>query len=239
MIKAYARQIPPEYQESPLSYGPFEQEFPEIYPGISLDGNRHFTGYKTAEYEAAEHADDAAADYLNSRENDPQPMTIREALEYYGIEKTNGRRWSPRELGQWKRIFEDYDRNPYDGRNADRRVTDALELITGKPHAVRTLRGSSQGDYIKAYFPFWEYSEKAIECLETEYFNTGEEWEVILDYEPGQDDQDDAYSDRFTCYVYSWKDDEKRAEIADAAGVQPEEIEMHAFLKWARRAVYA
>lgn len=235
--KIYARQVPPEHQESPLycfCYTRDGLDLSELYTGITLTGNRDFCGYKTPEYEAAEHVDDAADEWINGQEWTGEPVKIEEALRDYGIEKQNGKKWTPRELGQWKRLFQSWDRNPYDGRDADDRIADALELMTGKPYTAQTLRGCSQGDYIKCFFPYKEYTQGEIDRLETEYFNTGEEW-IIYDEDPDNNPEADCFS----CYVYSWKDDEKRAEIAAAAGGAPDDMELHEFTGWRRIACYA
>lgn len=235
MSKIYARQIPPEYQASPLYYGKFEINMTELWPGISLDGNRDFIAVKTAEFEQAERAtNDAAEEYNTGKEWTGEPVTIRDALRDYEIEKKNGKAWTPRELGQWKRLFRDYDRNPWDGRNAERRILDALELITGEPYESATLRGCIQRDWITCYYPRNKYDDAALEKLEKELFNTGEEWTI---YDDDPDENPDA--DRFSMYVYAWDDDEKRREIADAAGGDPADVELHEFTGWTRRACYA
>ena len=67
-----------------------------------------------------------------------------------------------------------------------------------------------------------------------EEYNNGKEW-TIYDDDPNENPE----ADSFSMYVYSWDDDEKRKEIAAAAGVDPAEIEMHAFTGWSRSACYA
>lgn len=236
--KIYARQIPPEYQESPLYWNYNRKDgldLRDTWPEITLTGNGHFCGYKTELFEAAERIDDAADEYTNGQEWTGERVRIVDALRDYGIEKQNRKKWTPRELGQFKRIFQSWDRNPWDGRNADARIVETLELMTGRPWDVETLRGCSQGDYIDCYYPRDKYSPQDLERLEMEYFNTGEEWTV---FEEDPDENPDA--DHFSMYIYSWKDDEKRQEIADASGWgTPEEVELHAFTGWTRSACYA
>ena len=232
----HAYQIPPEYQESPLYYfsGKSGLDLENAgWPEITLTGNGHFRGYKSELYETAEQIDDAAEEYMNGKEWTGERARIVDVLRDRGIEKQNGKRWSPRELGQFKRIFENWDRNPYDGKNADRRIIDTLELMTGRPWAVETLRGCSQSEWIDCYYPRDKYNRKALDILEMEYFNTGEEWTVY------DGDRDDPKADSFSMYVYAWKDDEKRKELADAAGCSPEEITLHEFTGWSRSACYA
>ncbi len=43
-MKIYARQVPPDYQESPLSYIKME-EFAGMYPGVYISGNRQYNGF--------------------------------------------------------------------------------------------------------------------------------------------------------------------------------------------------
>lgn len=239
MSKIFARQVPPEYQESPLYYWTGkngEIDLEASWPGVTLTGNRDYRGHKTEAFQAAERLESAADEYINGQEWTGEKVTIRDALRGQEIEKHNGKGWSPRELGQWKRLFEDWDRNPYDKRNADRRTLEALELITGKPYDVQELRGCVQRDWIECYYPRNEYSAEDLERLEMEYFNTGEEW-TIYDKDP---DGDEEPGDSFSMYVYSWKDDAKRAEIAAAAGWgTPEEVELHEFTGWTRSACWA
>ena len=234
--KIYARQIPPEYQESPL-YWDYNRkdglDLSDFWPEITLTGNRDFCGYKTPLFEDAEKIDEAADEWINGKEWTGEAVRIVDALRDYGIEKQNGKNWSPRELGQWKRLFQSWDRNPWDCRDAEDRIVAALELMTGRKWDVVTLRGCSQGDYIDCYYPRDKYSRKALDILETEYFNTGEEWTV---YDGDPDENPDA--DHFSMYVYSWKDDEKRQEIADAAGGDAADVELHEFTGWSRIACY-
>lgn len=234
--KIYARQIPPEYQKSPL-YWDYNRkdglDLSESWPEITLTGNRDSCGYKTPLFEDAEKIDEAADEWINGKEWTGETVRIVDALRDYGIEKQNGKKWTPRELGEWKRLFQSWDRNPWDGRNAERRLLEALELITGEPYERDTLRGCSQGDYIECYYPRKKYSTADLERLEKEYFNTGEEWTI---YNEDPDENPDA--DQFSMYVYAWRDDEKRQEIADAAGGDPADVELHPFTGWTRSACY-
>lgn len=234
MAKIYARQAPPEWQESPLSYSNFELS--DCWPGISLSGNRGFKEHKTPAFEDAEKAaEEVPEEYFRGIEYG-EPYRIAEVLDLYGIEKHNGKRWSPRELGRWRQLFRDWESNPWDGRNADRRTLEALELITGEPHSVKTLRGCCHGDWVSCYYPRNKYSSKDLEKLEMEYFNTGEEW-TIYDQDP---DGDETPGNSFIMYVYSWREEEKREEIASAAGWgTAEEVELYPFTGWSRSPKWA
>jgi len=50
-MKLYARQVPPEYQESPIYMLRDCWENNDIWEGISVDGNDRMYGRKTPEYE--------------------------------------------------------------------------------------------------------------------------------------------------------------------------------------------
>lgn len=133
------------------------------------------------------------------------------------------------------RHFCGYTAEEYD--DAERATNEAAEEYNnGKEWTGErvTLRGCCQGDYIECTYPRNKYSAADLERLEKEYFNTGEEW-TIYDGDPNENPE----ADSFSMYVYSWDDDEKRKEIAAAAGVDPAEIEMHAFTGWSRSACYA
>ena len=62
-----------------------------------------------------------------------------------------------------------------------------------------------------------EYGIEYRREIETEYFNTGDEWKI------------DDNGDTFTVYTHSWRDDEKRQEIADAVGCDPSDVILYAF----------
>jgi hypothetical protein len=64
-----------------------------------------------------------------------------------------------------------------------------------------------------------EYTKYDREIIETEYFNTGDEWRIT------DDDGDDV----LFVYTHSWCDDEKRREIADAVGYDPSDVILYAF----------
>lgn len=230
MKTVYAYQIPPEYQQSPLAR--LEIDLPEMWPEITLTGGGRCAAFETDLFQTAERWEKAADEYINGEEWTAAPVTIRKALENYGIEKQNGKQWSPRELGAWKRLFQDWDRNPW--RDDDARTAEALDLMTGRKWDYKPLRGCSQGDYITAFFPVDKYNRKDLDRLEIEYFNLGEEWK-IRDEPEGVEGADEFYM-----YCYSWDPDEKKIEIAVAAGEEDlEKIEMHPFAGWSRRPVYA
>lgn len=243
MIKFYARQVPPEHQTSPLYLFSYSRknglDLSEEYPGITLTGNRDFSGYEDENFrtarenirEAAEAWTDAAlkqefyftksgypAWRVTGRNSKPKddngdPVTIRGILQEYGIERPDGKQWTTHQRHEWKELFEEYDADDAGD------LCKALSLLTGKSYDWKYLRGCCQGDWIECYFPVDEYDRKRLDILEMEYFNTGSEW-TVHDGDPDGDENNDCFS----CYCYSWDDDGIREELAAAAGCSPEDL---------------
>ena len=82
-----------------------------------------------------------------------------------------------------------------------------------------TLRGCCQGDWQECVYAEPYYDEDELEKIESLYFNTGTEYEIVKN---GSDDS----SDILYLYTTSWDTAKKKKEIADELGCQPDEIEM-------------
>ncbi len=207
-MKFIAKQVPPEYQESPLFYGD------EFFENIICDGNRDYMSRTTRTYDIiTKYIDDACYDYQNKLTN-----TITEILQQYGFEKRSGKRWSPSELHMWKLIFS----GEYSEENT---ITNALNLLTAGNWECHTIRGYCQGDWQDIYYNTKEYSKNDIELFTIEYFNMGEEWIIHPD-----DDEEETTS------IYTHN--EPRAEIAEAFGVALEDIELYLFDGFTKIAKY-
>ena len=82
--------------------------------------------------------------------------------------------------------------------------------------------------------------------MEAEYFNTGEEWliyEEPVEIEESETEnaceiaeEEDSFA--YTIYVTSWKDEEKRKEIADEIGCKPDEVLLFSFDHYVKQPVY-
>lgn len=94
------------------------------------------------------------------------------------------------------------------------RLLRALHLVTGKQYGCRLLRGSSYGDWQNLYYPVRDYSPKALNTLEKEYFNLGTEW-IVPD---GKEE--------FSTYCYGITPWDIKREIADVTGESPENIRL-------------
>jgi hypothetical protein len=220
-MKIYAKQVPPEYQESPL----FSCDmWPE---NVAVFGNRQyikhtfsaFTAVQIAIYDgellAAWEAIQEGRGYYDSWADalaDMVPPLLRDP--YTRDERKNA--WPDLITRFWYAESCEY--------NAI--YCEALELMTGRPWDCYTLRGCCQGDWQYMIYPADDWSKEALERFETEYFNTGTEWII------------DPDGDCVSVYVTAWDDDGTRQELADAYGCSPDEIILQKFTGWSRTAQY-
>ena len=217
-MRTYAKQVPPEYQESPLF---MFDEWPE---NVYVFGNRSFNQHaerleeiRAALQELADLWEDltsGAPQYYTSwidTLNDILPPDATRS-EYTRAERL--------ELAKLAAQFE-WCSNSVENSILCR----VLELITGQEWTAGTIRGCCQGDWQEIIYPA-EYGREWLAAFEAEYFNTGTEWTVDPDGE--------AYS----VYVTGWSDDDARREIADAAGCEPCDVILLKFTGWSRTASY-
>jgi hypothetical protein len=224
MSKIYARQVAPEYQESPLFYGDWPENI-EIFgnrsykrrasdlfdrlPSIIEDLSCVWDNIQAGEYNAA----DWAFELRDIAPPEGRPAYTRE-------ERKNA--W-PELLRQW------------DGSDDLQIYCDALGLITGRAWDWCTLRGCVQGDWQYCIYPADDWDGDSLERLEAEYFNTGSEW-IIHDGQEAPESPEDI--DGYSVYCTGWNDDLIRKEIADAAGGRPEDVKLYKFTGYARIAEY-
>lgn len=227
--KVYARQIPPEWQESPLML------FDEWPKNLIVTGNRDFQDHTTPEYDQIVNYLDEMADdwndacywygpYLGNgrweqhRKHRPElngePYSLRELLHDYGFERPDGKAWTTKQRHEWRVILENNRPDDY--------ITDALELLTGKRWGTCTIRGCVQRDWQEVIYPVDEWSREDIDQFEAEYFNTGSEW-MIHDEDTEPENDDDISG--FCMYCY----DDPREEIAREMGVNPDDVILYAY----------
>ena len=208
-MKIYAKQVPPEYQESPLYMW---EEWPE---NVFVFGNRHFN----------QHAD-RLEDIKRALED------ISDVCNGYGYtnnlldvvpDRDDGREYSRAERLELVKLAQKYCECRSSAENDV--LCAALELITGQEYDAATIRGCCQGDWQNIIYPA-EYGREWLDVFEAEYFNTGEEWIV------------DPDGENFSVYVTGWSDEQKRAEIAAAAGCNPGDVVLYTFDGWSRTAKY-
>lgn len=231
-MKIYAKQVAPEYQESPL----FSLDcFPD---DIAVYGNRDFNEHKHPVF-----------DQIRTALHDGELLEAWEALNdngggyYYNwasalvmLVPPTGR--GPYTRHERKNIWPDLAWKYYNARNTveeEKIMCDALELMTGEAWEISEIRGSCQGDWQRVAYPVSAWSRERLEAFETEYFNTGTEW-IIHDGNTEPETPEEIYG--FSCYCIGWNDEQIKREIADAYGNLDADVVLYKFNGWSRSAIY-
>ena len=219
-MKIYAKQVPPEYQESPL----FMEEWPE---NVYVFGNRHFR--------------DRGAEYIENIKNSlydaaDEIKQLQRGRSYYNSfidliadilpAPENKKEYSRADRLKWRALLLNFDAGAI---NDDDAITTALQLITGDEYDAAQICGCCQGDWNNIIYPT-KYGREWLREFEIEYFNTGAEWR-ISENDPDNDDN-------YYMYTHEWRDDGIRAEIADAAGVDPADVVLYVFDGYTQTARY-
>lgn len=232
-MKITAKQVNPEHQESPL----FKEidEFPDT---VIVFGNEKYKKHLIPEYTYIEYFDEMAEEWRNENSGykfgggciryDKKPsITISELLKNYGFTAPNGRgEWTNKQKHEWSVLMLDESLD----RNLHEKEAKVLTLLTGNKWVYTTIRGCSQSEWQEIYYNADEWSEKDLSNFEIEYFNLGSEWEVR---EEGED-----YSWYHYCHCCASEYEEVRKEIAAAAEVTPDEIQLLTFYRNANVYVY-
>ncbi len=224
-MKIYARQVPPEYQESPLYQG----EWPE---NVHVFGNRHLE-------EHGNYNDTARAlDQLGQDIDDIRSgcgwytdQSLENILQDYFPRKTQYTRAERLRVLDIVATFYEHRAGSYEERAA---VLEIMELRDGIEYDSAEIRGCCQGEWQNVVYPA-AYGRDWLDEFETEYFNTGTEWIV--------DDTGDTMTDPgdivgWCLYAHSWDTDGIRAEIAAAVGVNPDDVVLYTFDGWTKTATY-
>ena len=228
-IKYYAAQVAPEDQDP---------NFDECcWPGWTVTGNRHYNGFTTAEYNKlfGSNGDVGTLDLMMEEYqimvenvNNSEYSCLEELLQYELCDYN--RDWTPEQLEQWKEILSFDDNKPGWNLTEDDMKCKALSLLCNREYAYKEIHGDCQGDWQRCYYPKDE--ENLLDDLEMQYFNTGEEWDVVdaeelKDYgEPAPEDGQDVMSmESIHCSVYI-DGFHARENLAKSLGCQPDEIKM-------------
>ena len=206
-MKIYAKQIPPEYQTSPLYY----DEWPE---NVYTFGNDRLIAHD-------DRIQDIRAGLERLQDNIEHMRSgaggnLHAAI-WYEFPRENMQGYTRAERLKWLELAREYTctRDFSDEHDA---ITAALELITGYEWTCACMRGCCQSDWQYVIYPV-KYGYDWFTEFETEYFNTGDEWNLY-------DENDDVL---FSVYTHEWRDEDKRAEIADAADVDPSDVTLYEF----------
>lgn len=222
-MKAFARQVDPVLQSSPLFY----DEFPD---NISVFGNQRYKEHITDEMEhvlkvlkdgelafvldtlcAGEPKSDAIQDYL--------PPVVRKE---YGV-------------GEIESLGSLVDRYSVCSSSEEPEILCAvMSIVTGKDWDYRNICGCCQGEWNQVYYLKDEWDEEALDFFEAEYFNTGTEWHVDIGY--NEPDPEDIGG--FDLYCVGSNIDEIKREIADAAGVQDSDVVLFLHKGYTKTPIY-
>lgn len=230
-MKIYAKQVSPEYQESPLFLG--DEFFPD---NIILDGNRDYQSHTMPVYDRIIEAYDEAAreiENLDLRNGYAAYNNATEAInDYFPAQEYREKPYNTRDIHRIREALRLYGtRKYYDGDY----ILDMLEAITGEAWAETTIRGCCQGEWQTVIYPVKSWSRESLEIFETEYFNTGAEW-IIDDTGDTMTDPGDIVG--WSLYTHSWNTDGIRAEIAAAVGANTEDVILYKFNGWTKTANY-
>ena len=176
-IKYYAAQVAPDYQDP---------DFDRCnWWGWTVTGNRDYEGFMTAEYNKLFGAtlcsgcllDEMLDLYQQMKDGDRHALystleeLLREELGDYN------RDWTPEQLAQWREILS-FDYSKPGSRLAEENMKcKALSLLCNREYAYKEIHGVYQSDWQRCYYPKDE--ENLLGDLEMQYFNTGEEWDVV------------------------------------------------------------
>lgn len=220
--KVYARQIPPEYQESPVF---------DVWPeDVIVTGNRDYTERTTNAFDTIVNNIDNIADDIDdiTRARQGWYSTV---TEYFNdmFPPEHKEKYDNIDIYHWKKIAERYYKSKSD--EEPEIICAALCLMTGKRYAYATIRGCSQSEWVRCYYPagWWACS---LHTFEVEYFNTGSEW-IIHDEDFEPERAEDITGSTLYCTT-----SDPRAEIADAYDTVLENVVLYAFDGYTQLAKY-
>ena len=107
-------------------------------------------------------------------------------------------------------------------------IAEALSIVTGQQWEYKEISGSCQSEWNYIYYRPEEWTKKALEYFEIEYFNTGDEWRI-----EGEEGEDFG-----SVYTHEWNDDEQKREIAENIGVDSGDVTLYLFDGWTKTAKY-
>lgn len=224
-MKVYAKQVPPEYQESPLFFG----DWPE---NVFVFGNDRFTDH-AGRLENIRRGLEAIADTLEDMQRGAAYTNNLHAAIWYELPRDNGTGYTRAERLKILDLAREYCYT-LNFTTEKETLCAALELITGQEWNYDTIRGCCQGDWQNIIYPA-AYGPDWLEAFETEYFNTGSEWTIHDDETPPERPEDIT---GYNVYCLGWSPEKIRAEIAEFANTSPENVVLYEFSGWSRNAEY-
>ena len=230
-MKIYAKQIAPEYQESPLF---IDGCFPD---NIAVCGNRDYTSHKPKLFEKVQtvlEQGELAEVLEHPKEWTEWYKNATEAINEY-LPPEHCRKYSTNAIHALRCLVIDYSCCVCSQENEI--LCKVLSIVDGREWDFDTIRGSCQSDWQEVFFPVDEWNKEALRQFETEYFNEGTEW-IVDDGEFNPATDSPLNINGYSIYCTSWSDEGIRKEIADAEGVDPAGVVLYAFEGWSRTAQY-
>lgn len=218
-MKVYAKQTPPEWQESPAA----RPDWWDQWPGVYVYGNRDYNENAGAIYETAE-ALARIGDALEEEETPPE-AELRSLIEGE-MPRRDGRGYTCEEIKrliEWVCLY----MASFNDTQAARAALGALSVIAGRKYISATIRGSCQSEWQRVAWPE-DLGLDALRAFEAEYFNTGSDWRCTTD-----DDETPL-----AVYCTSHDPGGLRAEIANAMGCKPGDVTLYHFDGWERSPRY-
>lgn len=228
-MKIYAKQIAPEYQESPLF---FDECFPD---NIAVCGNRDYKERCPELFKIVKAIlnDGELGDVLVNLKDSELYKNATEAItDYFPPDKE---KYSTKDIHELKRLIVEYSKCP---RSAEDSILCAvLSIVTGKEWDYQQISGCCQSDWNYIYYPVNERDKEAIAAFEAEYFNTGSEW-IVDDGEFDPENDSPLNINGCSTYCIAWSNEGIKQEIANAFGGSSEDVVLFAFEGWSRTPRY-
>lgn len=228
-MKIYAKQVNPEYQESPL----FNDEY--FHDNIAVFGNCDFQ----------EHIPDNVQCVINALKNGELSSALENIGSEYSwyknateaindfIPRENGKRYSTHAVHKLKNLIDEWD--TCTSSEEPRVICCILDIVTDMEWDWCEINGSCQGDWNMVYYPANKWTIEALDAFECEYFNTGSEWIVSEEHEEPED-PDDIYG--YSVYVHGYDAKSIKEEIAQYEGVKAEDVVLYEFSGYQKTPIY-
>lgn len=218
MKKIYCKQVDPELQEDNLFWiGKNKDNRSQLHweddiyaDNVVICGNDDYLSYYTKAYEKVLKIDDVGYEYdciSNPHTNHCYWDNVSQLINYY-FAKENGKKYSKKEIHEWKRLMDYW-------QDSEEDYLQALQLITGKKWRQVCIKGCCQRDWQYLYVSE-EITDKDIDYIEMCYFNTGTEWLV---FESEKDFEEDNYS--YSLYVDGYN---VKTNLVERIGCKEEEL---------------
>ncbi len=229
-MKIYAKQVPPEYQESPLFLG--DEFWPE---NVFVFGNRDFNDHSGRIKDIRAALEDIASEFERLQNGEFSDYiggySLIEILKDF-LPRDDGREYARAERLRIVQLANNYcNCRSYEENDI---LCAALEIVTGDKYENATIRGCCQGDWQEIIYPA-AYGREWLEHFETEYFNTGSEW-IVHDSDTTPDGPEDI--DGFIMYAHGWNEEQIKKEIANAYGTPDGDVILYKHAGYTKTSIY-